>query len=104
MAVLQQTRMVLGDGNNGTDTDALQLFQTRTKVFVHFANGVAGTLTLKHGSDESLLITEKVPDENNWLATITSSITFTMDGPGVIKFGCADITGAITVVIEEVIP
>jgi hypothetical protein len=103
MTVLQETKLVLGAGNNGSDTDALQLFQTATKVFVHFANGVAGTLTVKQGASEDMLITESVPDGSTYVDTLTESISFVIDGPGVLAFGCADIDGAITIVIEEVV-
>ena len=103
MAVLQETKLVLGAGNNGGDSDALQLFQTSTKVFVHFANGVAGTLTVKHGATEDLLITEKIPDGNDYLDTVTGSIAFGIDGPGLLVFGCADIDGVIRIIIEEIV-
>lgn len=99
MAILQKTQLVLGASNNGGDSDALQLFQTSTKVFVHFAG--AGTLTPKEGTDLARLIDFKVPDGNDYLTTLTGSITFVVTGPGLLAFGCADIDDAITIDIEE---
>ena len=101
MAVLQETKLTLGASNNGSDTDALQLFQTATKVFVKFGDGVSGTLTYKEGIDEEHLINRSVPEADAWNATITASTVFMVSGPGVIAFGCADTTGEIEIVIEE---
>ena len=101
MTVLQETMLTLGASDNGGDTDALQLFQTATKVFVKFTS--AGTLTPKQGTTESSLVAFKVTDGETWASTITGSLTFIVDGPGVLAFGCADIDGAITIELEEVL-
>lgn len=103
MAVLQETKLVLGASNNGSDTDALQLFQTATKVFVKFASGVAGTLTFKQGTSESSLIPFSVDNAGTMAATITASLVFYVEGPGVLAIGCAAIDGAITIEIDEVV-
>lgn len=101
MVVKQESKLTLGASNNGSDTDALQLFQTATKVFIKFAS--AGTLTPKQGTSEASLVAFKVTDGETWASTITASSTFIVDGPGVLAFGCADIDGAITIEIDEVL-
>lgn len=101
MAVKQETKLTLGASNNGSDTDALQLLQTATKVFIKFAG--AGTLTPKQGTSEDGLIAFKVTDGETWSSTITGSMSFIVEGPGVLAFGCADIDDVITIEIDEVL-
>lgn len=94
-------RLILSADNNGSDTDALVMVQTGTKVFVHFANEVSGTLTPKQGVALDRLIPFSVNNAGTYEATITGSITFIVDGPGLLAFGCADIDGVITIDTEE---
>lgn len=104
MAVKQETRLVLGADNNGSDSDALVMFQGGTKVFVHFADGVSGTLTPRQGHDPDRLIDFSVDNAGAFESTITGSLAFIVDGPGVLAFGCASIDGVITIDIDEVMP
>lgn len=98
---MQKTHLALSASNNSSDTNSLQLFQTATKVFVKFSG--AGTLTPKQGTSEDNLVAFKVTDGETWASTITGSMTFIVDGPGVLAFGCADIDNTIIVEIDEVL-
>lgn len=86
----KQTDIVISA--NGV-SDAILLSQHQNKVYVFFNVGVTGTLIARTGPTEAKQIPLKIPDGDTILTSITQSIVFSLDGPGLLTFDVSSLTG-----------
>ena len=100
MAVIQETNKltISADGQS----DVLDLGQYNYKVFVKYAGGASGTLTMKMGDQEDELISVPTPDGAGGVeATFTADKVFEISGGGLLGFSASGLSGTILVTITE---